>query len=187
MKTNLILVFTLIFLVAITIPAIAQPSSSSPPLDYYDTGADDADDEILSFVNTSDPVQVSEDQTDLINRFGYPDTFVLMMGKDARVEIWTYYTMQRSFIFLDGEFANDDFVAGLPKTFCFPQFRPTQFTQDMTLAQAKRILGEPSAEGQLILELMKNTTIYDFHDQVRLAVKNEKVLYVQTLPVAVKR
>ena len=71
------------------------------------------------------PVQVSEDQTDLINRFGYPDTFVLMMGKDTRVEIWTYYTMRRSFIFLDGEFANDDFVAGLPKTFRFPQFRHT--------------------------------------------------------------
>jgi len=155
MKKNLILLLTLIFLVAMTIPAI--------------------------------PVQVSEDQTDLINRFGYPDTFVLMMGKDTRVEIWTYYTMQRSFIFLDGEFANDDFVAGLPKTFRFPQFRPTQFTQDMTLAQAKRILGEPSAEGQLIPELMKNTTIYDFHDQVKLAVKNEKVIYVQTLPVALKR
>ena len=57
----------------------------------------------------------------------------------------------------------------------------------MTLAQAKRILGEPSAEGQLIPELMENTIIYDFHDQVKLAVKNEKVIYVQTLPVALKR
>jgi len=61
---------TLIFLVAMTVSAIAQPPSPPPPLDYYDTGAAEAGDGVLSFVNTSDPVQVSEDQTDLINTSG---------------------------------------------------------------------------------------------------------------------
>ena len=140
-----------------------------------------------SYVNTRDPVEVSQDQKDLINRFGYPDTFVLSMSKNQRMEIWSYYTMQRSFIFFDGVFANDEFVAGLPKEFKFPSFRPTQFTQEMTLAQAKKILGQPTAEGELIPELMKNTTIYDFHDQVKLATKGDEVIYVQTLPIAVKK
>lgn len=136
---------------------------------------------------TSDPVKVSEDQESLINRFGYPDTFVLAMRENIRIEIWTYYTMERSFIFLDGEFANDEFIAELPEGFNFPKFRPTQFSQGMSFAQAKQILGQPTAMGELIPELMENTTIYDFHDQVKVAVKDAEVIYVQTLPVTVRK
>jgi len=135
----------------------------------------------------SDPVEVSQDQEKLINRFGYPDTFVLVMRGNTRLEIWSYYTMERSFIFLDGEFANDEFVAELPEEFSFPKFKPTQFNQGMTFAQVKQILGQPTAQGELIPELMENTTIYDFHDQVKVAVKDAEVIYVQTLPVAVKK
>lgn len=147
-----------------------------------------------SFVITTDSVQVSEDQEGVINRFGYPDTFVLVMHENTRLEIWNYYTMERSFTFLDGEFANDEFVAELGEGFSFPEFRPTQFNQNMTFDQAKQILGEPTAQGELIPELvelipelMENTIIYDFHDQVKVAVKDGGVTYVQTLPVAVKK
>lgn len=135
------------------------------------------------FIVTSDPVMPSPEQRELIQHFGYPDTFMLSMQKQNRFEIWTYYNMERNFVFLDGEFIEEQSVSNLSEDFGFPDFRPTQFENNINLAQANKILGPPTAQGEVIPELMKNTTIYDYWDQVKVGVKDKEVIYVQTQPI----
>ena len=137
----------------------------------------------LDFVITSDLVKPSQDQAEFINSFGYPDVFILSMDDKTRFESWTYYDMERNFTFLDGQFIEAKTISDLGKEFDFPQFRPCQFDYNMTLAQAEQILGEHTAQGEVIPELAENTTIYDYWDQVKVGIKNEKIVFIQTLPM----
>lgn len=136
-----------------------------------------------SFVKKSDSVEPSEDQTELISAFGYPDVFMLTMEDATRYEIWTYYDMEKSFVFWNGNFIEDQAVESLSEDFDFPNFRPTQFKNNLTLVEVSKILGDPTHEGEINPKLIENAKVYDFWDQVKVGTKDEKVTYVETLPV----
>jgi len=136
-------------------------------------------------VKRFDPVKPSEDQRELINSFGYPDVFMLTMDTENRYEIWTYYDMARNFIFLNGRFVEDQIIDELEQELQFPDFRPTQFSADMTLKDVNKILGDFTVEADITSSLVENAKVYDYWDQVKVGTKDDKITYVETLPVYV--
>ena len=138
-----------------------------------------------------DLVKLSSQQKVLVERFGYPTTFILVFGemaaageyKPVRFEAWNYDELGRRFYFVDGEFQKDadiDFVENSQ----FPSLRPSQFSKKITWEKAKEIIGTPPlAQADIQPEIMENTRIYDYWGQVKVAVKEDKVVYIQTYPV----
>ena len=139
-----------------------------------------------SYVVSTDPVAPSEEQKEVINAFGYPDTFMLLMEEDVRYETWVYYDMERSFIFMNGAFLEDQIIEGLEnKNVSFPDFRPTQFESGLAFSGAADILGEPSAKGEIAEDVLQDAAVYNYFDQLSIGTKGDKVIFVQTFPVFV--
>jgi len=136
-------------------------------------------------IKKSDVIQPSEDQEELISSFGYPDTFMLTMQDESRYEIWSYYDVEKSFVFWNGDFVEDQALEGIDEELQFPEFRPTQFSADMTMQEIDKILGDFTVEADISSELIENAKIYDYSDQVKVGTKDDKVTYVEILPVFV--
>jgi len=140
---------------------------------------------------SQDQVKLSSQQQELVERFGYPTTFILTFGEMAvtgqyqpvRFEAWNYDQLGRRFYFVDGEFQKDidiDFIDNGQ----YPKLRPSQFPQDISWEKIKEIIGtSPLAQADIQPEIMEKTTIYDFWGQVKVASRENKVLYIQTFPV----
>jgi len=135
------------------------------------------------FIVTSDQVKASKDQIRLINNFGYPDTFALEMSEEGRLEVWKYYGLERSFVFKDGVFINDQIVDSLESFNAYPRVRPTQFKEGLTLEEASQVI-DSSPTGQA--DIMEGVKIYSYSDQVLVGTKDNQVVFVQTLPVKVE-
>ena len=137
-----------------------------------------------SFVIDTDIVTASEDQTELINNFGYPNSFILIMDQGVRYESWTYYEMERTFVFLDGKFLEEQIVARIEdENVLFPEFRPTQFKSGMPFSEVTDILGEPTAQGEISSDILEDALVYNYIDQVSVGTKGDKVVFVRTFPV----
>ncbi len=132
-----------------------------------------------------DSIKPSEEQTELINSFGYPDIFSLTMEAENRYEVWTYYDMSRVFVFYNGQFVEDQIIDELEQELQFPDFRPTQFSADMTLKDVNKILGDFTVQADINSSLIENAKVYDYFDQVKVGTKDDKLTYVETLPVFV--
>jgi len=139
-----------------------------------------------SFVVETDVVSPSTDQIEVINSFGYPDTFMLIMDQGVRYESWNYYDIERAFVFLDGGFFEEQTIPNLEeKKVAFPEFRPTQFGEDLLFSKIGEILGEPSAKGEINQDILENALVYNYMDQVSVGTKGDKVVFIQTFPVLV--
>lgn len=164
-----VIIFLFLFIL-VGIFAVWRFRSSSPP-----------------FVVTSDLFHASKDQTQLINGFGYPDTFVLAMEGKERLEVWNYYGLKRSFVFREGKFISDQIIDSLESFDAYPRLRPTQFKKEMTLEQANVVIdSQPTSQADTIDEVMKGSTVYNYSDQVIVGIQEGKVVFVQTLPVKTK-
>ncbi|MBL7070553.1 MAG: hypothetical protein ISS26_00060 [Candidatus Omnitrophica bacterium] len=130
--------------------------------------------------------RLSKDQQKLVDAFGYPDIFALLMDAEKRVEVWTYFSCERSFSFSNGRFLRFVPQKRLPDYFQWPDFRPTEFKYGMTMKDMEKILGKPAASGKINSDLMEGVTMYDYFDQVKVALQGEKVVFVQTLPVPIE-
>jgi len=139
---------------------------------------------LFAYFFLGDLFNLSADQMKITGEFGFPDTFLISMDANNRFEVWSYYDLETSFSFLNGEFNGDQPIRDLEGGFEFPKFRPLQFTADMDLGDIKKIFkGEPTAEGILNPEIMDNVTIYDYFDQIKVGIQDDKVIFIQTLPV----
>lgn len=136
------------------------------------------------FVISSDPVKASRDQKTLIDGFGYPDTFVLAMDEKERLEVWSYYGLERSYTFKNGTFINDQIIDSLESLEAYPKLRPTQFKKGLSLKEANEIIdSEPTAQSELVPAIVEEAQVYSYSDQVIVGLKENKVVFVQTLPV----
>lgn len=140
---------------------------------------------VFRFVKISDSVFASTDQVNVINSFGYPDVFLLSMDDKNRYDAWTYFDIEREFTFINGEFQNANPIDNIGEDFQFPEFRSTQFKNGIGLKKVNKILGDPTAQAQIAPNIMENTEIYDYWDQVKVGIKDGKVVFVQTLPVLI--
>jgi len=142
----------------------------------------------------SDVVQLSEDQLKLVRAFGYPDIFTVIDVEGLRSEVWTYYEWERNFVFLNGIFQRSMPQKGVSPDIKWPTFRPTQFKLGMTESDIREFLDSPTVIGRLTAEQIKDyepdaregIVIYNYYEQLKVAFKDGKVVYVQTLPVAVE-
>ena len=132
-------------------------------------------------------IKPSTDQKELIDSFGYPDTFTLTMMEGVRYEAWNYYAVGKSFVFLNGTFTEDQEIEKLGDEYRYADFKPTNFREDMSLKDVKKSLGDPTIEADVNDKLVKNAKIYDFWDQVKVGTKDGKIVYVETLPVFIPK
>ena len=140
------------------------------------------------FIVTSDQAKASRDQIQLINKFGYPDTFTLAMDGKDRLEVWNYYGLERSFTFKKGVFINDQIIDPLESFNAYPRLRPTQFKKGLTLEEVNTIIdSQPTSQADIIPEIMESSAVYNYFDQVIVGVQENKVVFVQTLPVKIKQ
>lgn len=140
---------------------------------------------------TGEAVKLSSQQQELVDRFGYPNTFILTFGemavadeyKPVRFEAWNYDELGRRFYFVDGQFQRDvdiDFVENGQ----YPSLRPSQFPQNTSWKKVQEIIGtSPQTQAEIQPRLMEDTSVYDFWGQVKVAVNEDKVVYIQTYPV----
>lgn len=140
------------------------------------------------------PVDLSIQQQQLVKRFGFPTSYALIFGeatleneyRPVRVEIWNYDRHGRAFYFIDGKFSQDSDIAFVNEAVAFPVV-PTRFTVGLSLEQAQGVVGgKPTASGKVPEQIMPGTTIYDFSDQIKIGVKDNKVVYIQTFPLSGK-
>lgn len=128
----------------------------------------------------------SRDQAELVKAFGYPNTFLLSMDQGVRYENWTYYDMGRIFVFLDGAFLEENSVDSLEgQSVSFPDFRPTQFIEGMSLDEVSVFLGQPSAGGDIDPDILEEASIYNYRDQITVGTSGQRVVFVQTFPVII--
>ena len=140
------------------------------------------------FIVASDQTKASKDQIQLINRFGYPDTFTLAMDGDDRLEVWNYYGLERSFTFKKGVFINDQIINPLESFNAYPRLRPTQFKNGLTLEEVSNIIdSQPTSQAGILPDIMENSVVYNYSDQVVVGLQEDKVVFVQTLPVKVEQ
>lgn len=136
------------------------------------------------FVIKSDPVKASSDQKNLIDGFGYPDTFALAMDKKDRIEVWNYYGLERSFTFNNGVFINDQIIDSLASFEAYPKWRPTQFKNSLSLEDINGMFETtPTIQADIDPEIIDSSQTYNYSDQVIIGVKDNRVVFVQTLPV----
>jgi len=87
---------------------------------------------------------------------------------------------------LDDGFFEEQTIPNLEeKNVAFPEFRPTQFGNDILFSKIGEILGEPSAKGEISQDILENALVYNYMDQVSVGTKGDKVVFIQTFPVLV--
>jgi len=132
-------------------------------------------------------VKLSKDQKKIVDKIGYPDVFVLMIENDERREIWTYFDTGINCIFSNGKIAGFKEQYHLTENFHYPSVKPTQFSNGMMEKDVIRILSQPSAVTEGNIETIDGTVkILDYFDQVRVGMVEGQVVYVQTLPFALR-
>jgi len=131
---------------------------------------------------------LSRDQKAVIEQLGKPDTYVISTNKAFRYEVWNYYSHETAFEFMNGKLAGDKRIPRLSDEFAFPDFDSTDFKHNTTLDSIFIIMGgAPTAEGSTTMPGLEDVTIYDYFDQVKFGLRDDKLVFVQTLPVPVAK
>jgi hypothetical protein len=139
---------------------------------------------------------VSPQQMDLVDEFGYPDTFFIgffteeINGEEisVRMETWDYYYLLTSFSFTNGEFFESSRIEAVPDDVIFPAYYPMDFEEDMTFGQVRDTLGNNNYDEinvedlELGIELPEQITLY-FGDAVILGFADDMLAYVITVPI----
>ncbi len=143
--------------------------------------------ELILAKNSQPPeAALSIDQQKFVDKLGYPDVFVVTIDGDQRKEVWTYFEYEKNFYFNNGVFSDLRTQKKLPDGFVWPKLRPTEFKNGMTEKELEQILNKPTAAGRIDLEIMEGIKFYDYYNQVKVAIFDGKIIYVQTLPVPTK-
>ncbi|MFH1608697.1 MAG: hypothetical protein ABH951_01610 [Patescibacteria group bacterium] len=136
----------------------------------------------------------SANQKTLVKELGEPTSYTIVFGemivdeeyKTARYETWSYERHGRSFSFLDGKFISDMDITFIDEADPFP-ISANKFKEGMTFEQIKKIIGaEPSTVITAPDQLIEDTKIYNFNEQIKVAVKSDEVVYIQSFPIKVK-
>jgi hypothetical protein len=96
-----------------------------------------------------DAVGLSKDQKKVVERFGWPATFLLIDGRydkdseEGRYEVWDYPDQKQSFAFRNRAFMGTTKMEDLPKgKYRRNPLKPTLFDRELTKAEAFKILGK---------------------------------------------
>lgn len=142
---------------------------------------------IAGLFSGKDGEALSEDQRKVIKKMGYPDVFVVMMENDDRREIWTYFSKEINCVFINGKLSSLKEQKPLNQNFHYTKIRPAQFFNGMMEEDVIKILSNPTAITEGTIETVEGKVkIFDYFDQVRVGMVDGQVVYVQTLPFALR-
>ncbi len=132
----------------------------------------------------------SEDQIEIVNRLGPPESFTIMIcatdeesDETVRTEIWNYYSMQSRFVFTDGKLIMTEEIEAIDENAVMPEYTPDRFVYGMSFKEVIDILGEKEfALAEVIDEYVENGDLY-FTEQLVLGFKDDRLFYVESLPL----
>ena len=137
--------------------------------------------------------QLSSDQLEVVEKFGPPQSFKIIIDKDdtnrsakaVRYEIWNYYSLNASIIFVDGEFSADDTIGDVPDVIVLPiMYRPEQFITGMSFAEAKqKIIREKPYEAFEIPDDYLEDSLLVGLEQLILGFEKGKLTYAESIPL----
>jgi len=143
--------------------------------------------------------ELSENQSDIVSRVGYPDYFYIMFFEDEandnatgvdslenyRFETWTYYSTSREYNFLNGQLVSENSTDISPGNLVENPYRPEQFTEYMTLeevvssAEIERYVVAPMEEA-----LVEDGEVF-YADRLAFGLVKGELLYVESIALEV--
>lgn len=144
---------------------------------------------------STNAVQLSTDQKGVVEKFGPPDSFKLIINKKlvnqvmkvVRIETWNYYKLKTRIAFIDGNLEADAEIEDVPDWTLLPViYRPEQFANEMSLAEIKnRIIGNRAYENLDIPDdIMPGAQLNVIgFEQIVLVFDQGKLIYAETTPL----
>lgn len=138
-------------------------------------------------------IQLSSDQLEVVEKFGPPQSFKIVIDTDeskpsaraVRYEIWNYYSLNASIIFVDGEFFADDTIGDVPDVILLPiMYRPEQFITGMRFEEVKqKIIRERSYETFEIPNDYLEDSLLIGLEQLIMGFEKGKLTYAESIPL----
>ena len=137
--------------------------------------------------------QLSSDQLEVVEKFGPPQSFKIIINKDEtsrsakalRYEIWNYYSLNASFIFVDGEFSADDTIGDVPDVIVLPiMYRPEQFMTGMSFEEVEQkiIRERPYEIFEIPNDYLEGSLLVGL-EQLILGFEKGKLTYAESIPL----
>jgi len=134
------------------------------------------------------------DQAVVVEELGLPDAFSITVSAPsaestlyARIEMWEYRRLGRSFSFLDGRLLGEDQIPVDDTANIYPTYRPYQFLTGMLFDDLPEILAQDDfLYLDLPGELMQDGELV-FTTQLALGFKQGGLFYVRTIPLPLDR
>jgi hypothetical protein len=145
---------------------------------------------VTPWAETTLPVILSGDQQRLVERFSYPDTFTLVLdrealtqpGEPARLELWNYHTYGTCFKFADGAFRGIDSASSDEVGVAL--FRPDQFHGDMSLDDVNQVVGDLPRYGAAVAPpIASEVELYIYDQGLVVGLLHGKLMYATTEPL----
>lgn len=129
-------------------------------------------------------VSLSDEQQEVVDELGYPDTFSLAMDGEDREEIWNYHSLRSSFYFANGRYIqSDNTLELLPPDVELPKLKPTDFGNRLTLTQIQDMAGDELASSEsLQVEKFGAIKGHQFSGGLFVGSRDDKIAYVATQP-----
>lgn len=138
------------------------------------------------------PAALSAQQNALVKEIGWPQSFAVLFytvdgetgeNIDVRDEIWTYYDLQKTYQFINGNLTGESPLPG-ESPFSEPiPYKPDQFSPYMGLDQVLSAAGlDRYLELPLEDEIVPGSRLYYAH-MLTFALQDGKLRYVETLAI----
>jgi hypothetical protein len=138
--------------------------------------------------------ELSGNQSNLISRMGYPDSFFIMFFEDEvngsldnyRFETWTYYSRSTEYNFLNGELVSKNSTAVKAGELVENPYRPEQFTEYMSLEE---VVSSASIEKYVVApmeeEFVEGGEVF-YADRLAFGLVQGELLYVESIALEVE-
>ena len=138
---------------------------------------------------TPDSYALSENQTSIVARLGYPDSFAIFFFDEEleegfetfRVESWSYHEAGREYVFVNGETISENITETEEFDFLPTPYKPEQFVEHMGFEE---LAAATQQEEFLVVpiekELVEGGEVY-YAEELSFGMKNGELLYVEVL------
>jgi hypothetical protein len=131
----------------------------------------------------------SSEQQQVIEKFGPPESFtVMIIAEDEetapeRNEVWKYYSLGRSFTFVEGKLITSHPLQAIDSQAALPDYRPWQFTGDMGIGDAVTAFADQEfIQLDLDDELIEGGTMA-YSEQLALGFKDGQLVFAESIPL----
>lgn len=137
--------------------------------------------------------ELSTNQSNMISRMGYPDSFFIMFFEDEvngsldnyRFETWTYHSRSSEYNFLNGELVSENSTAVKAGELVDNLYRPEQFTEYMSLEEVVSTASiERYAVAPMEDEFVEGGEVF-YADRLAFGLVHGKLIFVESIALEV--